>query len=221
MPLDHAAIRAFHREMHEKFRLTDTGTIDYLGTEFVVHKNVFWPGDDSEPLVSNYRVDQGEDVLDVCTGAGHIAVFSASKGARSVVALDKNPDAVQTAKENAERHGYSDTIEVMESDVFSALEPDSRFDVITMNPPFIDVELEDIVTASTWDEKLHVHREFFAHVKDHLKPGGRCYLAQANFGVVDDMKKMADDAGFDVREIGRHQKPNTELVFYAFELRPV
>jgi release factor glutamine methyltransferase len=189
--------------------------------EFALHRNVFWPGDDSVPLVKNYVVNPGEEALDLCTGAGHIAVFSASKGARTVVALDRNPDAVQNAKENAERHGYADTIEVKESDVFSALEPDRTFDVITMNPPFIDVELEDIVSSSTWDENLHVHREFFAHAKDHLKPGGRSYIAQANFGVVDEMREMAEDAGFTVSEIGSHNKPNTALVFYAFELRAV
>jgi methylase of polypeptide subunit release factors len=96
MKIDIAAISTFHREMHAMFRATETGTVvEYLGKLFVVHNNVFWPGDDSKPPVENYVVHPGEDVLDVCTGAGHIAVFSASKEVRSVVALDKNPDAVE------------------------------------------------------------------------------------------------------------------------------
>jgi hypothetical protein len=82
--IDYSAIRAYHREMHEKFRMIGTGTIEYLGMEFALHRNVFWPGDDSVPLVKNDVVNPGEEALDLCTGAGHIAVFSASKGARSV-----------------------------------------------------------------------------------------------------------------------------------------
>jgi release factor glutamine methyltransferase len=220
MKLDIAALSAFHREMHGKFRATETGTIvEYLGMEFVVHKNVFWPGDDSKVLVENYVVHPGEEVLDVCTGAGNIAVFSACKGARSVVALDKNPAAVENARHNAALHGYSHVIDARESDMFSAIEPDRKFDVITMNPPFMDHALDDIVSNSTWDQGLHVHKEFFAHARDHLKPSGRSYIAQANFGPIKQMKQMARSGGYTVREIGKYKKPNTQLIFYAFELQ--
>jgi release factor glutamine methyltransferase len=220
MPLDHAAVLAYHREMHSKFRTTETGTlVEYLDKVFVVHKNVFWPGDDSKALIENYIVHPGEEVLDLCTGAGHIAIFSADKGAESVVALDRNPDAVENAKDNARRHGYSGIIDVRESDMFSALEKDKKFDVITMNPPFVAHTIDDIVANSTWDEELHVHKEFFAHAQDHLKPNGRGYIAAANFGATKEMKQMAKAAGYSIREIGRYKKPNTQLIFYAFELQ--
>jgi release factor glutamine methyltransferase len=220
MKLDQTAILSFHREMHAKFRATETGTlVEYLGKVFVVHKNVFWPGDDSKPLVENYVVHPGEEVLDLCTGAGHIAVFSAYKGAGSVVAVDRNPAAVENAKANAERHGYSHIIEVRESDMFSALEQDRKFDVITMNPPFLENALDDIVSNSTWDAELHVHKEFFAHAHDHLKPHGRSYIAEATFGALKEMKQMARAAGYAIQEIGKYKRPYTQLIFYAFELQ--
>jgi release factor glutamine methyltransferase len=219
MALDQAAVLAYHREMHAKFRTTESGTlVEYLDKVFVVHKNVFWPGDDSRALVENYTVHPGEEVVDVCTGAGHIAIFSADKGAGSVVALDRNPDAVENAKDNARRHGYDQIVDVRESDMFSALEEDRKFDVITMNPPFVPHALDDVVSSSTWDEELYVHKEFFAHAQDHLKPKGRVYIAGANFGAVKEMKEMAKAAGYSIRQIGRYQKPNTQLIFYAFEL---
>jgi release factor glutamine methyltransferase len=221
MTLDHAAIIAFHRQMHDKFRSTQSGTlINYLDHTFIVHQNVFWPGDDSRALVENYVIHAGEEVLDVCTGAGHLAVFSAEKGAQKVVALDRNPAAVENAKANAERYGYAHVIEVQESDMFSALEKDRRFDVITMNPPFVAHALDDVVSGSTWDEELRVHRVFFANAQAHLKPNGRIYIAAANFGAIDEMKHMATSAGYAMREIGHYNIPNTLLVFYAFELVP-
>lgn len=220
MKLDQTAVLSFHREMHAKFRATETGTlVEYLGKVFVVHKNVFWPGDDSKPLVENYVVHPGEEVLDLCTGAGHIAVFSADKGAGSIVAVDRNPAAVENAKVNAERHGYSHIIEVRESDMFSALEQDRKFDVITMNPPFMEHALDDIVSNSTWDAELHVHKEFFAHAHDHLKPHGRSYIAEASFGALKEMKQLARAAGYAIREIGKYKRPYTQLIFYAFELQ--
>jgi release factor glutamine methyltransferase len=218
--IDHAALQAYHQHMHDTFRTTEPGTVvEYLGREFVVHRNVFWPGDDSRALVENYVVHPGEEVLDVCTGSGVIAVFSASKGAESVVALDRNPDAVENARDNAARHGYSEVIDARESDMFSALERDRKFDVITMNPPFEEHVLDDIVSGSTWDEDLHVHKEFFAHAEDHLKPSGRIYIAAANFGPIEQMIQMARDAGYEMQEIGKHRKPHTTLIFYAFELQ--
>jgi release factor glutamine methyltransferase len=221
MKLDVAAITAFHREMHGKFRATETGSIvEYLGKQFVVYKNVFWPGEDSRALVENYIVHPGEEVLDLCTGSGHIAVFSADKGAKRVMAVDRNPSAVQNARDNAERHGFSEIIEVRESDMFSALSRDEKFDVITMNPPFLEHALDDVVSNSTWDEDLHVHREFFEHVRDYLKPRGRAYIAQANFGPLKEVKDMAKGRGYNIREIGRYKKPNTAMIFYAFEVQP-
>ena len=218
--IDHAALQAYHQHMHETFRSTETGAVvEYLGKEFVLHRNVFWPGDDSRALIENYVVHPGEEVLDLCTGSGLIAVFSADRGAQSVVALDRNPDAVENARDNAARHGYSDIIEVRESDMFSALEKDRMFDVITMNPPFEEHALDDVVSGSTWDEGLHVHKEFFARAQDHLKPNGRSYIAAANFGPVDEMLQIASAAGYGVREIGKHRKPHTTLIFYAFELQ--
>ena len=218
--VDETGVIGFHRHMHETFRATETGTeVEYLGKTFVVHRHVFWPGEDSKALVMNYVVHSGEEVLDLCTGAGPVAVFSAYKGAHSVLAVDINPDAVENARSNAEHHGLSHIIEARQSDMFSAVEKDRQFDVITMNPPFINHPADDIVSSSTWDEALHVHKEFFANAPDRLKTNGRSYIAEANYGTIQEMERLARSAGFAVREIGRHKKPYTDLIFYAYELR--
>src|SRR3989344_7271747 len=109
-------------ELQNRFRaLPEEGTIiEYFGKDFVVYKGVFWPFDDSKPLVENYAIERGESVLDVCTGSGVIAVISAYKGAGKVVALDKNPDAVRAVRVNAKMHGFEGTIDVRLSDMFEA-----------------------------------------------------------------------------------------------------
>jgi release factor glutamine methyltransferase len=214
-------ITKIQREMRKRFRsVPDSGQyIEYLGKKFIVYKNVFWPFDDSVPLVENYRINPGDYVLDVCTGSGVIAVFSAYHGAKKVVALDVNPDAVRTAKENAKLHGFDDTIDVRLSDMFDALQEDEQFDVITGNLPFRNQTAIDYVKSSQWDTNLNAHKRFFAEVNNYLKPNGRIYLSQANFGAVEEMKQFADASGFAVKLIGQKTMPkNDPRIFYVFEL---
>jgi ribosomal protein L11 methyltransferase len=51
------------------------------------------------------RVRGGETVLDVGCGSGVLAIAAARLGARRVVAIDVDPDAVTVTKENAVRNG--------------------------------------------------------------------------------------------------------------------
>src|SRR3989338_2639067 len=205
--------------MQKRFRtVPEEGVkVRYLEKEFIVYKNVFWPFEDNKTLVENYTVNSGEDVLDVCTGSGVIAIFSAYKGARKAVAVDFNPEAVRTAKENARLHGFSQSIDVRLSDMFQAIRDDEMFDVITGNLPFRNKKASDLVEASQWDTNLYAHRKFFSGVGKHLKPNGRIYLCQANFGAVKEMRQLANDSGFAMRLIGKNEMPgNDPRIFYAF-----
>lgn len=194
--------------------------IPYLGKEFRVYRTVFWPWQDSKPLIENYVINPGETVLDVCTGSGVIAVFSAYKGAKKVVAVDINPDAVRSAKENAGRHGFSDVIDVRVSDMFAAIRDDEIFDVITGNLPFTRHDAKSYAECTVYDTDLRVHRAFFWNIRSHLNQNGRAYLSQANFGALEDMVDLADYAGFSVNKIGTTKMPdNDPREFYAFEIK--
>ena len=208
-------------ERQEQFRSVplEGSKVQYLGKDFLVSRNVFSPFDDSLPLVENYQINPGEKVLDVCTGSGVIAIFSALKGAGKVLAVDINPEAVKNAQANVDLHGLKNVVEVRLSDMFENILPEEEFDVITGNLPFRDKEAPDLVALSQWDTNLHAHKAFFEGVKKHLKPGGRVYLSQANFGAVEEMKEMAQEKGFKVKLIGQTKMPdNDPRVFYAFEL---
>ncbi|MDD4989785.1 MAG: tRNA (adenine(22)-N(1))-methyltransferase TrmK [Candidatus Pacebacteria bacterium] len=208
-------------ERQEQFRSVPLAgaKIKYLDKDFLVFRNVFSPFDDSLPLVENYQIKPGEKVLDVCTSSGVIAIFSALKGAGKVLAVDINPEAVKNAQANVDLYGLKDVIEVRLSDMFSSLSPEENFDVITGNLPFRNKEAPDLVAVSQWDTNLHCHKAFFEGIRKHLKPGGRVYLAQANFGALDEMKEMARKEGFKVKLIGQRNMPNNDpRIFYAFEL---
>jgi ribosomal protein L11 methyltransferase len=64
----------------------------------------------------------GEDVIDVGTGSGILSIAAIKLGAKHVLALDLDPVAVSSAKENALLNGLQDNITVKESDLLKVIE---------------------------------------------------------------------------------------------------
>jgi ribosomal protein L11 methyltransferase len=67
------------------------------------------------------EVVPGDDVIDVGTGSGVLAIAAAKLGARRVLALDLDPVAVSSATENVRLNGLADRIAVVESDLLGVL----------------------------------------------------------------------------------------------------
>lgn len=195
--------------------------VKYLGKEFLVYPNTFWPFTDSKPLVKNFHVQSGESVLDVGTGSGVIAIFSCYQGAGKVVGVDINPAAIKSAKYNAKSHGFEKIMKVVKSNLFDNLKG-QKFDVITANIPFRDKFAHDIVARAQWDTDFQTNTRFFAEVGEHLNPNGRIYFIHSNFGETERVKKLAKEAGFSVKAIGRESADKSETkVFHAFLMKRV
>lgn len=125
-----------------------TGMKEFWSLEFAVNRSVLIPRPETELLVEKglafLKAQEGElSVLDLGTGSGCIAVslaYELEKASRafSVLALDTSPDALETAAENAIRHGVGGDVVLLESNWFSELDPArDRFDLIVANPPYI------------------------------------------------------------------------------------
>jgi ribosomal protein L11 methyltransferase len=66
----------------------------------------------------------GRRLIDVGTGSGVLAIAAARLGARSVTAMDNDPDALQNARENVERNAVIVEIVQAELTAFSAAQAD-------------------------------------------------------------------------------------------------
>jgi len=76
----------------------------------------------------------GLAVLDVGTGSGVLAIAALELGAAVSVAIDVDPDALASARENAELNGVSSRIEIRELNLSAAAATlGRRFDVILAN----------------------------------------------------------------------------------------
>jgi release factor glutamine methyltransferase len=97
---------------------------------------VYAPQHDTRTMMRAIRTEAirpGIDVLDVGTGSGALAVFTARTGAR-VTAVDISRRAVLSARLNAALAGQQVT--VRRADLASL---DRTFDVVISNPPYVPV----------------------------------------------------------------------------------
>lgn len=128
----------------------------------------------------------GGTFLEVGSGTGVTAVVAALSGCRAVTALDISAAAVDNTRRNVALHGVGDRVRVLRSDLFSALRPEERFDLIYWNSNF--AEPPDGFVNSTelhhafFDPQYRTHRAFVAQAPGFLAPGGRLMLGFASIG---------------------------------------
>ena len=166
-----------------------TGTQDFMGLTFHVDERVLIPRQDTETLVElvlKENTDKKARILDLCTGSGCIAVSLAVLGGyRKVDAVDISEDALAAAEENGTRLGGK--VRFLKSDLFSALDPEKKYDVITSNPPYIPTEVlnglepevkdyEPRMALDGSEDGLAFYRRIAVAAPAFLRAGGRIYL---------------------------------------------
>ena len=94
--------------------------------------------DDGGALISDPA--SVEDVLDLCTGSGCLAIL-ASRGFPNarIDAVDISRDALDVAARNIADYGLEDRVSLHRGDLFGPIS-DKRYDLIISNPPYVDAE---------------------------------------------------------------------------------
>jgi 16S rRNA (guanine966-N2)-methyltransferase len=78
----------------------------------------------------------GSRCLDLYSGSGALGFEAASRGAKSVVQVENNPEACRALKENTVKLAATQ-IKIIQSDVFRYLSGDTEpFDIVFLDPPF-------------------------------------------------------------------------------------
>lgn len=168
---------------------------------FIVFSGVYEPGDDTFLMAENLHIEKGEEVLDVGTGCGILAVLSAFKASR-VIATDINPIAVRCAKANADRNGVSEKIDFICGDLFSPLREGISFNLVVFNAPYLPVEEEpkDWLDYS-WSggrSGRETIRKFIETVSEYVKIDGRIMLVQSSLSNINETLNDLEGKGFEV-----------------------
>lgn len=199
------------------------GTQDFMGMTFYVNEHVLIPRQDTETLVElvlEEQKDRSDRVLDLCTGSGCIAVSLAVMGGyASVTATDISPEALRTARRNADALlGEGNEIRFLQGDLFDALDCEAsgieasdhalsgRFDIITSNPPYIPTEViktlepevrdhEPLLALDGTEDGLQFYRRIASGAGAHLSDGGHLYL-EIGYDQGAAVKELLEEAGF-------------------------
>ena len=120
-----------------------TGHQAFFGLDFEVAPAVLIPRPETELLVeaalTMLPINEETRICDVGTGSGCITVSLLHERPRAhAVSIDISPTALEVAERNANRHGVTERVRFVASDVFSALKPhQTRFDMVVSNPPYV------------------------------------------------------------------------------------
>lgn len=112
-------------------------------------RKISTPGGATHPMGSRERLAlfnmvsvEGLVVLDAFAGSGALGIEALSRGAASVIFVEKNPKACEMIRQNLESLGVKDGAEIIKSSVSSANLP--AFDVIFADPPYDNFDLTEV-----------------------------------------------------------------------------
>jgi release factor glutamine methyltransferase len=119
-----------------------TGHQEFFKLDFEVTPDVLIPRPESEAIVEVALEllprDRPSRFADVGTGSGCLAISILHELPNaSGTAIDVSPAALNIARGNAQRHGVIDRLQLIESDLFSAVATDEQFDLVFSNPPYV------------------------------------------------------------------------------------
>jgi release factor glutamine methyltransferase len=164
---------------------------DYV---FLVDEHVYEPAEDTFLLAEKMRVEEDDAVLDMGTGCGILAVLAVEK-AKSVLAVDINPYAIECAIKNAEMNGARERIEFRHGDLFQPIKPNEQFNLILFNSPYLPSEPDE---EKSWVGKAwaggrngrKIIDRFIMNAPNFLAAGGRIQLVQSSLSDVNRSLKM-------------------------------
>ena len=128
---------------------------------------IYEPAEDSyliATVIPNYV--KNKSIIDIGTGSGILAKKAKESGAKSVIAVDINLEAIKQLKK--------EKIKVVQSDLFSQV--NKKFDIIICNPPYLpdyaheDTESKRITTGGKKGDEFIL--KFLKQAVDHLNKKG-------------------------------------------------
>ncbi len=172
-----------------------TGEAWLQGVPFHVDENVIVPRSlIAEPLADGtldaWLHAGTQQVLDLCTGNGSLAVLAAMAWPDvQVLATDLSAAALQVAARNVSRHGLQDRITLAQGDGLAAA-GGRQFDLILCNPPYVnqasmeqlppEYRAEPTLALAGGADGMNFVRPLLAQAAAHLNDGGVLVLEIGN-----------------------------------------
>lgn len=193
----------------------------YEGIQVRVPTGVFHPG---FFFSTNLFIDflsitewRGKSVLDVGSGSGMLAIFTAVNGAQTT-AIDINPLAVAACRDNATANHCQ--VVVLQSDLFDALPAGNTFDYLLINPPYFAADpKDDAARAFFAGANLEYFQKLFGQMHKVIHPDSKIWMILGDGCDLQGIYQIALSHGFTHQVLLEKSRWSRALVIVAFATR--
>lgn len=170
-----------------------TNTAWFAGERYYVNQDVIIPRSPLAELISQHfqpwlGEGQPKRILDMCTGSGCIAIYTAKEFPEAeVTGVDISLDALEVAKKNIDLHRSN--VKLVQSDLFSNLSVE-KYDIIISNPPYVgsqemaelppEYDHEPTLALQSGDDGLELTERMLREARNFLNPGGLLIVEVGN-----------------------------------------
>jgi len=184
------------------------GETNFYGRKFMVNPDVMVPTPETELLcelaikyIKNENLKHIE-ILDIGTGSGVVGVTMVCELPEVwVTAVDISQAALAMARKNASMHEIESRIRFLNSDLFSKIDEDNKFDLILSNPPYIaqkdydslspEVLADPKISLVSGVDGLDIIRKLIEKSPDYLKENGRL-MFEIGYNQAEMVKNITD-----------------------------
>lgn len=210
------------------------GEKEFMRNSFKVTSATLVPRPETELLVESLikaaqglKADGDVKILDIGTGSGAIIVslldyLPNAKG----VGVDISVDALIVAEENSRRIGVRERAGFMQSDLFSRIPADKKFDIIVSNPPYIpaadivglakDVQKEPRGALDGGADGLDFYSRIISEAMDHMTDEG-ILAFEVGINQAQVVAELCRKAGFKATAIRKDYADIERMVFAVKE----
>ena len=110
--------------------------------------------------------------FDIGVGTGVLSAVLARRGAKQVVATDMAERALACARDNLQRLGLQNQVQLLQADLF----PPGQAALVVCNPPWLPARPTSMLEQAVYDEGSQMLKGFLAGLKAHLCEGGEGWL---------------------------------------------
>jgi methylase of polypeptide subunit release factors len=117
-------------------------------------------------------IQKNSMAFDIGVGTGVLSIVLAMRDIKKIIATDQDDRAITCAKENIERLGLSEQIDIQKMNLF----PPEKAALIVCNPPWLPARPSSSLEHAVYDPESQMLKGFLGKLKEHLLPGGEGWL---------------------------------------------
>lgn len=182
--------------------------IQYNGIAIKTHPDVYKPSKDTFLLADNLDITRRDEILEIGTGTGLIAVYSAQRSKR-VVATDINEEAIRCALKNViANRTYN--VELKNGDLFEPVQ-NEKYDLILFNT-YNTADNDKKNQSEDFPKSREIIDKFILELKNYLNEGGRFQIVQSSDCDIEKTIQKLEESRFAVEIKAREKILSSELV---------